>query len=93
MAPRNISLLDKNPRALSDLELNQWLLVVKARLKQLGSVKHGLGIMYISSAGSRSRLLIAIRGIDIKFSQINQRKTVQVGCCNRPHKTLHNCYC
>ena len=27
--------------------------------------------MYISSAGSRSRLLIAIRGIDIKFSQRN----------------------
>ena len=31
---RNISLLDKNPRALiSDLELNQCLLVVKVRLK------------------------------------------------------------
>ena len=30
---RNISLLDKNPRALSDLELNQCLLVVKTRLK------------------------------------------------------------
>ena len=30
---RNISLLYKNPRALSDLELNQRLLVVKTRLK------------------------------------------------------------
>ena len=30
---RNISLLYKNPRALSDLELNQCLLVVKTGLK------------------------------------------------------------
>ena len=30
---RNISLLDKNPRALSDLNVNQCLLVVKVRLK------------------------------------------------------------
>ena len=30
---RNISLLDKNKRALSDLELNHCLLVVKTRLK------------------------------------------------------------
>ena len=30
---RNISLLHKNPRVLSDLELNQSLLVVKVRLK------------------------------------------------------------
>ena len=30
---RNISLLDKNSRALSDLELNQCLLVVKVGLK------------------------------------------------------------
>ena len=30
---RNISLLDKKARALSDLELNQCLLVVKTRQK------------------------------------------------------------
>ena len=30
---RNVSLLDKNPRALSDHELNRCLLVVKVRLK------------------------------------------------------------
>ena len=34
--------------------------------------------MYISSAGARSRLLIAIRGIDTKFSQRNFEKTVQL---------------
>ena len=35
--------------------------------------------MYISSAGSHRSLLIAIRSIDMKFSQRNKRKTVQVG--------------
>ena len=33
--------------------------------------------MYISSAGSRSRLLIAIRGIDIKFSKLFLNKRYQ----------------
>ena len=35
--------------------------------------------MYISSAGSHRGLLIAIRGIDMKFSQRNKQKTVEVG--------------
>ena len=35
--------------------------------------------MYISSAGSHRGLLIAIRGIDMQFSQRNKRKTVEVG--------------
>ena len=45
--------------------------------------------MYISSAGSHRGLLIAIRGIDMKFSQRNQRKTVEVGRFNKPQIKHH----
>ena len=59
--------------AQPDLGLNQYLLVVKARLKPayIGFKRSLHYIMYFSSAGSRIRLLIAITGIDIKFLQRN----------------------
>ena len=42
--------------------------------------------MYISSAGSRSRLLIAIRGVDIKFSQLT-KNSATLGISTDPNKT------